>query len=125
MKRKLLAILREFPRSTAYANGTICACLLNPLLVYDFVIACPVYDCKSGLYPRRTHIAFKSWLMLTPPIRDLRDRSKHAIPFLMNNHGITIESISMERIRYNRNIERIFIFRSHFNFSPEIERRKL
>jgi len=59
--------------------------------------------------------------MLTPPIRDLRDRSKHAIPFLMNNHGITIESISMERIRYNRNIERIFIFRSRFNFSPEID----
>lgn len=48
--------------------------------------------------------------MLTPPICDLRDRSKHAIPFLMNNHGITIESISMERIRYSRNIERIFIF---------------
>lgn len=52
----------------------------------------PVYDCKYKSYARRAHIAYKSRLMLAPPICDLRRQSKRAIPLLMNNHGITIES---------------------------------
>lgn len=119
MKRKLLHDSTRIPEIYCICERN-CMHLLNPPLVYDFVIARPVYDCKAGLYLRWIHIAFKSRLMLAPPICDLRVQSKHAIPFLMNSHGITNESISMERIRYNRNIERIFIFRPRFNFPLEI-----
>lgn len=59
--------------------------------------------------------------MLAPPICDLRDIGATApTSLLMNSHGITIESISAERICYNREtlrVGRIFIFRS-LQFSP-------
>lgn len=77
-----------------------------------------VYDCKAGLYLRRIRIALKSRLMLAPPICDLRDRGVRAIPFLMNSHGITIESISIGRIRYTIVISSEFLFPGRASIFP-------
>lgn len=126
MKRKLLtAIPQGFSGSHYICEGRMVLYeppFINPLLFHDFVTARSVYDCKSESYPRRAHIAYKSRLMLALPICDLRQQSERAIPLLMNNHGITIESISMEHIRYRG---RVFIFPLASFFPPEIVRYTL
>lgn len=51
-----------------------------------------------------------------------RGRRALAIPFLMNSHGITIESISIERIRYTIVISSEFLFSGRASIFPRKSR---